>query len=117
MGPGSGALRQPPPPQWSHVVVKDVAPCHVSTLHEHKVSLEISMLGIKTSNVWFVMYLQEHWFTIRQACGGWWNFNSLFPAPEALSPFYLAAFLATMREQGYVLFLPPSQLPSSAGVD
>ncbi|KAG7671896.1 hypothetical protein Ndes2526B_g07181 [Nannochloris sp. 'desiccata'] len=53
----------------------------------------------------FICNLQEHWFTIRKIHGEWWNLNSLFSAPEPLSPFYLAAFLGTLQEQGYTIFL------------
>jgi len=53
----------------------------------------------------FICNLHEHWFTIRKIHGDYWNFNSLFSAPEPLSPFYLAAFLGTLQEQGYTIFL------------
>jgi ataxin-3 len=53
----------------------------------------------------FICNLEEHWFTIRKIHGEWWNLNSLFSAPEPLSPFYLAAFLGTLQEQGYTIFL------------
>ncbi len=50
--------------------------------------------------------VQEHWFTIRKSeDGNWWNFNSLFPAPQPLSQFYLSAFLDTLKEQGYTIFV------------
>ena len=35
----------------------------------------------------------------------WWNLNSIFSAPEPLSPFYLSAFLGTLQEQGYSIFV------------
>lgn len=60
----------------------------------------------------FICNLQEHWFTIRRVAGEWYNFNSLFNAPEPLSPFYLAAFLASLQEQGYTIFLIKGQLPT-----
>jgi ataxin-3 len=72
----------------------------------------------------FICNLQEHWFTIRKIRGDWWNLNSLFSAPEPLSPFYLAAFLGTLQEQGYSIFLvrgplmepdPPAGSGSGAG--
>ena len=44
--------------------------------------------------------------------GQWWNFNSLFPAPQQLSQFYLSAFLATLREQGYSIFVVHGDLPT-----
>lgn len=72
----------------------------------------------------FLLNLEEHWFTLRRTGRGhgssgrlprssrlepipfpsaddgtWWNLNSLNPGPEELSPFYLAAFLGSMRDQ------------------
>lgn len=55
--------------------------------------------------------MQEHWFSIRKVDGIWWNFNSLFPAPEHLSNFYLAAFLDSLKEQGYTIFVVRLHLP------
>lgn len=59
----------------------------------------------------FLCNLQEHWFAIRKVDGEWWNFNSLFPAPAPLSSFYLAAFLDTLRHQGYTIFVVQGQFP------
>jgi ataxin-3 len=38
----------------------------------------------------FICNLQEHWFTLRRVGGAWWNVNSILPAPEALSDFYVS---------------------------
>ena len=59
-----------------------------------------------------VAWLQEHWFALRKVHGQWWNFNSLFPAPQQLSQFYLSAYLATLREQGYSIFVVAGGLPT-----
>ena len=61
--------------------------------------------------------LQEHWFTIRRVYGEFWNFNSLFPAPQPLSQFYLSAFLATLREQGYTMFVVKGPLSQQQNED
>ncbi|KAF6259414.1 ataxin-3 [Scenedesmus sp. NREL 46B-D3] len=61
----------------------------------------------------FICNLQEHWFAIRQVDGEWWNFNSLYPAPEHLSAFYLTAYLDSLKEQGYTIFVVRGQLPAS----
>jgi ataxin-3 len=45
--------------------------------------------------------------------GEWWNFNSLYPAPEHLSAFYLTAYLDSLKEQGYTIFVVRGQLPAS----
>ena len=57
---------------------------------------------------------QEHWFTIRQVAGEFWDFNSLFPAPRPLTPTYLETFLATLREQGYSIFVILGPLPQGS---
>ncbi|GAX83862.1 hypothetical protein CEUSTIGMA_g11287.t1 [Chlamydomonas eustigma] len=59
----------------------------------------------------FICNLQEHWFTIRKMEGEWWNFNSLFPAPQLLGAFYLSAFLTSLREQGYQILVVRGALP------
>ncbi len=53
----------------------------------------------------FICNCNEHWFTVRKVGNEWWNFNSMLPAPAPLSAFYLAAFLTTLQEQGYTLFV------------
>ena len=57
--------------------------------------------------------LQEHWFTVRAIFSDWWNFNSLFPAPQHLSSFYLSAFLGSLKDQGYSIFVVRGNLPSA----
>ena len=56
--------------------------------------------------------MQEHWFSLRKVNGQWWNFNSLLPAPQQLSQFYLSAYLATLRDQGYSIFVVHGSLPT-----
>ena len=56
--------------------------------------------------------MQEHWFSLRKISGQWWNFNSLLPAPQQLSQFYLSAYLATLRDQGYSIFVVHGGLPT-----
>jgi hypothetical protein len=64
-------------------------------------------------NGFLLSALQEHWFAIRQVGGEWWNFNSLYPAPEHLSAFYLTAYLDSLKQQGYTIFVVRGQLPAS----
>eukprot|EP01104_Vermistella_antarctica_P010439 TRINITY_DN2791_c0_g1_i1.p1 TRINITY_DN2791_c0_g1~~TRINITY_DN2791_c0_g1_i1.p1 ORF type:complete len:482 (-),score=105.20 TRINITY_DN2791_c0_g1_i1:119-1564(-) len=76
----------------------------------------------------FICNLSEHWFTIRRIrfrtppanaedpSSAWYNFNSLLPAPQILSDFYLKLYLATLVEEGYTIFvligdLPPANPP------
>eukprot|EP00271_Cylindrocystis_brebissonii_P002636 TRINITY_DN13402_c0_g1_i1.p1 TRINITY_DN13402_c0_g1~~TRINITY_DN13402_c0_g1_i1.p1 ORF type:complete len:389 (-),score=57.76 TRINITY_DN13402_c0_g1_i1:700-1866(-) len=53
----------------------------------------------------FICHLQAHWFAIRKVKGEWYNFNSLNPAPEHLSQFYLSAYLATLRSAGWTILV------------
>lgn len=43
-----------------------------------------------------------------------YNFNSLYPAPEYLSNFYLSAYLDTLKNSGWSIFVVQGSLPSSA---
>lgn len=61
----------------------------------------------------FICNLQEHWFTVRAIFSDWWNFNSLFPAPQHLSSFYLSAFLGSLKEQGYTIFVVRGDFPAA----
>lgn len=64
----------------------------------------------------FICNSQEHWFTIRCVYGDWYNFNSLFAAPQQLSPFYLSAFLGSLQEQGYSIYVVSCITYKCAGV-
>lgn len=44
-------------------------------------------------------------------CAQYWNFNSLYPAPEPLSTFYLSAYLSTLQAQGWTVYWIRGQLP------
>ena len=59
----------------------------------------------------YICHLDQHWFTIRPVAGAWWNFNSLFPAPQPLSLTYLDAFLNTLRGQGWTIFVVHGRVP------
>jgi len=54
----------------------------------------------------FVCNLASHWFTIRKIGGYWWNLNSLLKnGPEFVGEFYLSAFLETLIQEGYSIFV------------
>ena len=70
----------------------------------------------------FICNLDRHWLTLRRcdvadpnvhagAAGGWWNFNSTFPAPRPVSDLYLAEFLHQLRDEGYGIFVCRGLLP------
>uniref|UniRef100_A0A7S0XME4 ubiquitinyl hydrolase 1 n=1 Tax=Elphidium margaritaceum TaxID=933848 RepID=A0A7S0XME4_9EUKA len=59
----------------------------------------------------FICNLQAHWFAIRRIGGQWYNLNSLSGLPETtalpttISNFYLSAFLSTLQNDGYSIFV------------
>ncbi|KAK1421689.1 hypothetical protein QVD17_24230 [Tagetes erecta] len=67
----------------------------------------------------FICHLQDHWFCIRKVNGEWYNFDSLYAAPEHLSKFYLSAYLDTLKGFGWSIFLVrgnfPKECPMTSG--
>ncbi|GAA0142533.1 chromatin/chromatin-binding, or -regulatory protein [Lithospermum erythrorhizon] len=59
----------------------------------------------------FICHLQDHWFCIRKVNGEWYNFDSLYAAPEHLSKFYLSAYLSTLKGSGWSIFLVRGNFP------
>ncbi|KAE8796864.1 ataxin-3 [Hordeum vulgare] len=59
----------------------------------------------------FICHLQDHWFCIRKVNEEWYNFNSLYPAPEHLSKFYLSAFIDTLKGSGWSIFAVRGDFP------
>ncbi|VAH81810.1 unnamed protein product [Triticum turgidum subsp. durum] len=59
----------------------------------------------------FICHLQDHWFCIRKVNEEWYNFNSLYPAPEHLSKFYLSAFIDTLKGAGWSIFAVRGDFP------
>ena len=59
----------------------------------------------------FICHLQDHWFCIRKVNEEWYNFNSLYPAPEHLSKFYLSAFIDTLKGAGWSIFAVRGNFP------
>lgn len=59
----------------------------------------------------FICHLQDHWFCIRKVHGEWYNFDSLYAAPEHLSRFYLSAYLDTLKGFGWSIFIVRGNFP------
>ncbi|GER55830.1 ataxin-3-like protein [Striga asiatica] len=59
----------------------------------------------------YICNLLNHWFCIKKVEGEWYNFNSLYPAPEHLSRFYLAAYLDSLKGSGWSIFLVRGNFP------
>ncbi|XP_071697785.1 ataxin-3 homolog [Rutidosis leptorrhynchoides] len=64
----------------------------------------------------FICHLQDHWFCIRKVNGEWYNFDSLYAAPEHLSKFYLSAYLDTLKGSGWSIFLVRGNFPKECPV-
>ena len=62
----------------------------------------------------FVLNRQAHWFTIRKINNRFWNLNSTLNKPEEITPFYMSAFLAQLREDGYSVFIVRGLIPEQA---
>ncbi|XP_052172125.1 ataxin-3 homolog [Diospyros lotus] len=64
----------------------------------------------------FICHLQDHWFCIRKVNGEWYNFDSLYAAPEHLSKFYLSAYLDSLRGFGWSIFLVRGNFPKECPI-
>ena len=62
--------------------------------------------------VHFVVFLREHWFTVRRLGTQWFNLNSLLEGPELVSNTYLGEFLAQLQHEGYDIFLVTGDVSS-----
>ena len=62
----------------------------------------------------FILNRQSHWLTLRKINERWWNLNSTLLKPEEITEFYLSAFLAQFREDGYSVFIVKGDIPSSS---
>lgn len=59
----------------------------------------------------FICHLQDHWFCIRKVNREWYNFDSLYAAPQHLSKFYLSAYLDSLKGFGWSIFLVRGNFP------
>ncbi|WCJ28416.1 hypothetical protein M5689_010115 [Euphorbia peplus] len=59
----------------------------------------------------FICHLHDHWFCIRKVNKEWYNFDSLYAAPQHLSKFYLAAYLDSLKSSGWSIFLVRGNFP------
>ncbi|XP_051127471.1 ataxin-3 homolog [Andrographis paniculata] len=64
----------------------------------------------------FICHLQDHWFCIRNVNGEWYNFDSLYAAPEHLSKFYLSAYLDSLKGFGWSIFLVRGNFPKECPI-
>jgi Josephin len=59
----------------------------------------------------FIVNRSAHWFTIRKIKNRWWNLNSTLERPEAITEFYLTAFLSQLIGDGYTVFQAKGNVP------
>ena len=56
----------------------------------------------------FICHSVDHWLAIRKIHGVWYNLNStnMIPSgPQIISNFYLSAFLDSIMNSGYTIFV------------
>ncbi len=76
------------------------------SLTAHKKDVEYSH---KTG---FICHSESHWFAIRKIDNIWYNLNSTSKRlPEVISDFYLSAFLLSVFEGGYQIFMVEGTYP------
>mmetsp|Transcript_3878 Transcript_3878/g.11588 ORF Transcript_3878/g.11588 Transcript_3878/m.11588 type:complete len:308 (+) Transcript_3878:3419-4342(+) len=61
----------------------------------------------------FICHLGDHWFCLRRIEMMWFDLNSLQPGPKPISDFYLDAYLASLRGQGYYIFVIRGNFPNN----
>ena len=59
----------------------------------------------------FICHKSDHWFAMRNIGGRFWNLNSTFERPQAVSHFALATEMQQAKEAGYTIFAIPAGLP------
>eukprot|EP01097_Dermamoeba_algensis_P007700 TRINITY_DN4916_c0_g1_i1.p1 TRINITY_DN4916_c0_g1~~TRINITY_DN4916_c0_g1_i1.p1 ORF type:complete len:410 (-),score=82.22 TRINITY_DN4916_c0_g1_i1:116-1345(-) len=60
----------------------------------------------------FICNQGEHWLTIRKIGESWYNLNSLLKSgPQYLSDFYLSAYIDSLMNQNYSIFVVRGDLP------
>ncbi|XP_078178636.1 josephin family protein [Carex rostrata] len=64
----------------------------------------------------FICHQENHWFCIRKVNGEWYNFNSLYPAPEHLSKFYLSAYIDSLKASGWTIFTVKGNFPKECNL-
>jgi ataxin-3 len=56
----------------------------------------------------FICHSVDHWIAIRKLYNVWYNLNSTNmyePGPQIISDFYLSAFLDSIKNSGYTIFV------------
>ncbi|GLT37563.1 hypothetical protein SLA2020_118740 [Shorea laevis] len=64
----------------------------------------------------FICHSHHHWFCVRKVNGEWYNFDSLYAAPQHLSKFYLSAYLDSLKRSGWSIFLVRGNFPKECAL-
>ena len=71
----------------------------------------------------FICNLMAHWFSVRKINDQWYDLNSLSGLPETkskpttISNFYLSAYLSSLKNQQYSIFVVRGQYPKYISMD
>lgn len=65
----------------------------------------------------FIFNRREHWFALRRLNNEWFDLNSLFAAPQHMSPTHLALFFEAQANQGYSIYVVRGRFPSTPLAD
>ncbi|KAJ8902198.1 hypothetical protein NDN08_006606 [Rhodosorus marinus] len=61
----------------------------------------------------YLCHRQDHWFAIRMINSKWFDLNSSSEAPQLISEFYLSAYLASLIDEGCIMFSVSGTFPSN----
>lgn len=63
----------------------------------------------------FIFNSHVHWFSVRKLRGVWYNLNSTNRfGPEIISDFYFSAFLNSVKEVGYHIYVVRGMFPHTS---
>ena len=86
----------------------------MGTLKVESVDSQINKNEDLSSEEGFICNSSEHWISIRKVDGKWYNLNSTNrDGPQIIGEFYLSAFLHSVKEGGYTIFVVRGTFPAS----
>lgn len=85
----------------------------ISTTLQKRFNLTLS-LEFNPEATAYILNYEAHWFTVRKLDDGeYYDLNSMIPKPKQISKFYLHAYLAQMKQEGYDIFVVQGTLPNA----
>jgi ataxin-3 len=80
---------------------------HGVTLESDPAAMSAALADPNSYSAYFLNF-EHHWFALRRlrtkTGPRWFNLNSTLKVPEVISDFFLSAYLAQLRSQGYTIF-------------